>query len=206
MSFAEKVKKFMHVTALVDGKLLTFGTVIDNSARDSSFREGDDKPNNTDTDEFDDENMNESLAESTLTIKRTNKNSQIFIFRCPNARDLAIYAKTALRLNRMHTENRIKRSTTLFATTTKRVRTAEGLEIALQTEILDRNMNKKEMASKKNTLGAKEYRCLPLYAYPYSWLTDRELLDETVRESRVWCDLRENTVNEMGWLRMEVSL
>lgn len=203
MSFTDKVKKFMHVTTVVDGKVITFGTVmsrneLDDSAKfvDMSDRGGEDQ--------YDEASMNMSMAESTISIKQTKRNTQIFLFKCPNARDLAIYAKTALTLNRMYTENKIKRTTTFFASTDKRVRTAEGLQIALQNSILDGDIDKKELLSKQSSLGAKEYRCLPLYAYPYSWLTDKELLDEMVRPSKVWCDLRENGENELGYVKMEV--
>lgn len=207
MSFADKVKKFMQITTVVDGKLVTFGTVMDRSERsiDDSGRVKDiDMSDRGGQEEFDEASTGMSMAESTMSVKMTSKNEQIFVFKCPNARDLAIYAKTALTLNRMYTENRIKRTTTLFTSTTRRVRTAEGLEIALQNAILDRSIDKKEMVSAQSTLGTKEYRCLPLYAYPYSWLTENELKDEMIRPSKVWCDLRENGGNEMGFLNMEV--
>ena len=202
MSFADKVKKFMQVTTVVDGKIITFGTVMDRSVDDSNRVKDVGMSDRSGQDEFDEAST--GVAESTMSIKLTKRNTQIFIFKCPNARDLAIYAKTAMTLNRIHTENRIKRSTTLFSSTNKRVRTAEGLEIALQNAILDRNMDKKKIVSKQSSLGAKEYRCLPLYAYPYSWLTDQELLEEMVRPSKRWCDLREDGRTEMGFLKMEV--
>jgi hypothetical protein len=205
ISFKDKVKQFMHVTTVVDGKVITFGTVMSRNELDEPVKVKDvDMSDRGGEDEYDEASMSMSMAESTISIKQTKRNTQIFTFKCPNARDLAVYAKTALTLNRMYTENRIKRTTTLFASTNKRVRTAEGLEIALQNAILDRNMDTKEMMSKQSTLGAKEYRCLPLYAYPYSWLTDKELLDEMVRPSKVWCDLREEDGNELGCLKMEV--
>ena len=206
MRFTDKVKKFMHITTVVDGKVVTFGTVMDRSLRS----EDNDSRHNIDVsdkaDENDDLDDAMSRADTIVSIKQTKKNTQIFTFKCPNARDLAIYAKTALTLDRMYTDNRIKRTTAFFSSTTKRVRTAEGLEIALQTDILDRNVDKKEMTLKQHTLGTKEYRCLPLHAYPYSWLTEQELLEEMMRPSRVWCDLRECGGNEIGCLRMEVSI
>ena len=105
----------------------------------------------------------------------------------------------------MYTDNKIKRTTTLFSSKNKRVRTAESMEIRLQTELLDRNVDSGEMASKQYTLGSKEYRCVPLHAYPYSWMTDLELVEEMERESRVWCDLRGDEGDEMGYIKIEVN-
>lgn len=207
MRFTDRVKKFMNITTVVDGKVVTFGTVMDRSFRsmdDDNSKHNIDVSDKADEDDDLDDIM--SKADTVISIKQTKRNTQIFTFKCPNSRDLAIYAKTALTLNRMYTENKIKRTTALFTSTNKRVRTAEGLEIALQTDILDRNIDKKEMNLKQHTLGAKEYRCLPLHAYPYSWLTEQELLEEMIRPSKVWCDLREKDGNEIGCLRMEVSI
>ena len=204
MSIADKFKKFMQVTTVVDGKLITFGTIMGNSSR----RIMDDSTRNVidHSDRGGEDHLNDiSLADSAISPKQSKRNTQIFTFKCPNSRDLAVYAKTAMRLNRMHTENKIKRTTTLFTSTNKRVRTAESMEIALQTEILDRNIDIGEMASKQYTLGSNEYRCLPLHAYPYSWMTDLELVEEMERDSRVWCDLRGDEGDEMGCIRIEVN-
>lgn len=213
MTLADKVKKMMHVTSIVDGKVVTFGTVLDSSLKEK--RNGPNEDNDAGPQSphhFEDNSgsstiLNDNSASGNLTLKATTKNTQIFTFRCPNTRDLAVYAQTAQILSRIWTDNKIRRTTTLFSSNMKRIRSAEGLEIALQTEMLHRSLNKEELASRysrQGSLGAEEYRCLPLYAYPYSWLTETELLEKMIEESKVWCDLREETKQELGSLKMEV--
>lgn len=205
MRFTDKIKKSIHFTTVVPENVATFGTIHD-TISGGGLDESERLYSNSEYVCDDASSIYASLPDSTMDPKQMKKNTQVFLFKCPNTRDLAVYSKTALILNRLNTENCVKRPGKLFAPAKKRVRTAEGLEIALQTEFLDRNMNRKQMLSKQSSIGSKEYKCLPLYAYPHSWRTDKELLDEMIRESQVWCDLREKDGNEIGCFRIEVCV
>ena len=149
---------------------------------------------------------NESIDIPDVTDSNA-KNSLSFTFRCQSG-ELAVYGKAAESLGRnLH----LTRSATvgkhygIIPKSNVRTRTEEGMEVAAQTAMIERTKSVANIRPKRvSTLGQQEFRCFPLYCYPNTWMTKKDLTVELPRTSTTFHDLRCGTADEIAYLKFEV--
>ena len=57
-----------------------------------------------------------------------------------------------------------------------------------------------------DSIGEEEYRCYPLYVYPNTWMRKKVMARQLTKPSKTFHDLRRGTPDEVGALKIEVSV
>ena len=218
VNYKDMIKKIMHINTGVNDTRVSFASVckeVENEIEEedkfaNSFsdhaknRSRDDNVKNRTRDGVDNDGF-VSVATSSSDLK--SKYSQVFTFQCENPKELAVYTRAAQKLGRVFSDNTYD-TKSLMPKSNRRLRNAEGMEIAAQTALLDKR--RESVATfpirRVSTIGEEEFRCYPLHAYPYSWMTKSELVREVLKTSRNFHDLTAGAEDYIGTLRIEVSV
>jgi len=140
--------------------------------------------------------------------KKKSQQRHVFAFRCKVKGEVAVYAKAAQSLGRNDSRNKNAGGgyyNSVFPNSNVRIRTPRGIEIATQIALVGRTSSvRHRQAGRQSSLGEQEFRCFPLYCFPNTWMTKRDLVAELPRKSKRFHDLRRNAPDEIGNLKVEV--
>mmetsp|Transcript_33231 Transcript_33231/g.71817 ORF Transcript_33231/g.71817 Transcript_33231/m.71817 type:complete len:1016 (-) Transcript_33231:462-3509(-) len=140
--------------------------------------------------------------------KKKSQQRHVFAFRCKVKGEVAVYAKAAQSLGRNDSRNKNAGGgyyNSVFPNSNVRIRTPRGIEIATQIALVGRTSSvRHRQADRQSSLGEQEFRCFPLYCFPNTWMTKRDLVAELPRKSKRFHDLRRNAPDEIGNLKVEV--
>mmetsp|Transcript_5729 Transcript_5729/g.10317 ORF Transcript_5729/g.10317 Transcript_5729/m.10317 type:complete len:902 (+) Transcript_5729:157-2862(+) len=143
-------------------------------------------------------------SENKNDIYSSNKSSQVFAFRCQHSGELAVYAKAAQSLDRNLSTNSSPMKS-IIPKSNVRTRTAAGIEMAAQSDRIARTGSVANVKLRRmSAFGEQEFRCFPLYCYPKTWMTKRDLTVTLPRTSKTFHDLRRGAPDEIGNLKVEV--
>lgn len=143
----------------------------------------------------------------------SSKTKQVFIFQCKQADELAVYAKASHSIHRIVSENVAEKKRTFNipalispSANNMRIRSETSVQIAAQNARINRSKSVAHLqVSRGESIGESEFRCYPLYCYPNQWITKSDLAVELPRSSKNVKDLRLNSPDEIGSLKVEVS-